>query len=84
MTPLDVFAKIAARNRIELSDDALRTFRDLVDVQADLVLDGFLAHLDDNQPAYESDTDPSVGAAGDLHRQRPHLDHKANDRRGPG
>lgn len=47
MTPLDQFAELARLHRPGLSDEALKTFRDLIDLQADLILDAYLTDLAD-------------------------------------
>lgn len=43
MTPIDEFRKLLPANH-SLSEDEIATMRDLVDLQADLILDSYLAH----------------------------------------
>ncbi len=47
MTPLDQFAELARLHRPGLTDEALKTLRDLIDLQADLILDTYLKDLAD-------------------------------------
>lgn len=83
MTPLNVFAKMAAKQKIDLDDDALKAFRDLIDAQADLVLDGFLAGLHDNPNKHDNDPSTDADPPGDLHRQRQDIHDKTTDWREP-
>jgi hypothetical protein len=43
MTPIDEFKELLPKNH-GLSEDEIVTMRDLVDSQADLILDSYLAH----------------------------------------
>ena len=83
MTALDVFREIAVRRGVDLQDDELTTLRNLVDAQADLLLDAFLRDLDANQNKYEYDDDPGDRAADDVHRERSDQHLETDDRREP-
>ena len=43
MTPLDEFKALLPEDH-GLSDEQIATMRDLVDAQADMILDGYIAH----------------------------------------
>lgn len=42
MTPLETFREILLKHQIMVPEDTLEVFRDLVDMQADMILDSWL------------------------------------------